>query len=80
MLEDDGRVLTARAAKGLEEVERGVRIPVGRPAGSRGGSRRIMASMRIADVDHAEILSPILREKGSSRCWGAPLVVEGAHV
>ena len=77
LLDDDAQELVARAAKGLEEeVERGVRIPVG--AGFAG---RIAAGRRpiyIADVDHAEILNPILRMKGVRSLLGVPLLVEGA--
>jgi anti-sigma regulatory factor (Ser/Thr protein kinase)/putative methionine-R-sulfoxide reductase with GAF domain len=77
LLDDNGRELVARAAKGLEEeVERGVRIPVG--AGFAG---RIAAGRRpiyIADVDHADILNPILRMKGVRSLLGVPLLVEGA--
>ena len=77
LLDDDGQELVARAAKGLEEeVERGVRIPVG-----GGFAGRIAAGRRpiyIADVDHAEILNPILRMKGVRSLLGVPLLVEGA--
>jgi anti-sigma regulatory factor (Ser/Thr protein kinase)/putative methionine-R-sulfoxide reductase with GAF domain len=76
LLEDDGRTLVARAGKGLEEeVTRGVRIPVG-----RGFAGRIAAERRpvqILDLDHAEILNPILREKGLQSLLGVPLLVEG---
>jgi GAF domain-containing protein/anti-sigma regulatory factor (Ser/Thr protein kinase) len=76
MLEQDGRVLRARAAKGIEEeVEQGVRIPVG-----RGFAGRIAAERRpitIPDVDHADVLNPILREKGIRSLLGVPLLVEG---
>ena len=66
----------ARAAKGIEEeVEQGVRIPVG-----RGFAGRIAAERRaiiIEDVDHADILNPILRERGIRSLLGVPLLVEG---
>jgi signal transduction histidine kinase len=66
--------LVARAARGIEEeVERGVRIPVG-----RGFAGRVAAERRpivIADVDHSEVLNPILREKGIKSLLGAPLLV-----
>jgi serine phosphatase RsbU (regulator of sigma subunit)/anti-sigma regulatory factor (Ser/Thr protein kinase) len=66
----------AYAARGIEEeVERGVRIPLG-----RGFAGRIAAERRgiiIEDVDHAEILNPILREKGIRSLLGVPLLVEG---
>jgi signal transduction histidine kinase len=66
--------LVARAARGIEEeVERGVRIPVG-----QGFAGRVAAERRpivIEDVDHADVLNPILREKGIKSLLGAPLVV-----
>jgi anti-sigma regulatory factor (Ser/Thr protein kinase)/putative methionine-R-sulfoxide reductase with GAF domain len=77
LLDEDAGELVARAAKGLEEeVERGVRIPLG--AGFAG---RIAAGRRpiyIADVDHADVLNPILRMKGIRSLLGVPLLVEGA--
>src|SRR4029079_4253835 len=58
-----------------EEVEAGVRIPVGRGfAGRIAAERRPVA---IEDVDHADILNPILREKGIRSLLGVPLLVEG---
>jgi serine phosphatase RsbU (regulator of sigma subunit)/anti-sigma regulatory factor (Ser/Thr protein kinase) len=79
LLEDDDTTLVARAAKGLEEeVERGVRIPVG-----RGFAGRIAATrepVRILELEQAEILNPILREKGLRSLLGVPLLVEGAVI
>jgi len=76
MLEHDGRMLRARAAKGIEEeVEQGVRLPVG-----RGFAGRIAAERRpitILDVDHADVLNPLLREKGIRSLLGVPLLVAG---
>jgi PAS domain S-box-containing protein len=76
LLEPGGRWLAARAAVGLEEeVERGVRIPVG-----GGFAGRIAAESRpviVDDVDHAQILNPILRQKGVRSLLGVPLAVEG---
>jgi serine phosphatase RsbU (regulator of sigma subunit)/anti-sigma regulatory factor (Ser/Thr protein kinase) len=76
MLEKDGSMLRARAAKGIEEeVEQGVRIPVG-----GGFAGRVAAERRpivIPDVDHAHVLNPILREKGIRSLLGVPLLVEG---
>ena len=76
ILVHEGGELVARAAKGLEEaVERGVRIPVGKGfAGRIAAERRAVA---IEDVDHADILNPLLREKGIKSLLGVPLVVEG---
>jgi anti-sigma regulatory factor (Ser/Thr protein kinase)/putative methionine-R-sulfoxide reductase with GAF domain len=76
LLDEPTGELVARAARGIEdEVEQGVRIQVG-----RGFAGRIAAERRaitISDVDHADILNPILREKGIRSLLGVPLVVEG---
>jgi GAF domain-containing protein len=76
MLEDGGRTLRARAAKGIEEeVEQGVTIPVG-----KGFAGRIAAEGRaivLENIEHAEIANPILREKGIRSMLGVPLLIEG---
>ena len=68
------RELVARAAVGIEEeVEQGVRIPIG-----RGFAGRVAAERRpvvLDDVDHADVLNPILREKGIKSLLGVPLIV-----
>lgn len=78
LLEEATNELVARAAHGLEgAVERGTRIPVG-----LGFAGRVAAERRtvvIEDVDHADVLNPILREKGIKSLLGAPLLV-GARV
>jgi GAF domain-containing protein/anti-sigma regulatory factor (Ser/Thr protein kinase) len=76
ILDEDAGELVARAAKGIEEeVEAGVRIPVGRGFAGRIAAER--RPIKVLDVDHAEILNPILREKGIRSLLGAPLLVEG---
>ncbi len=77
LLQDtESKQLVARAAKGLEEeVERGVRIPLGRGFAGRIAAERV--PIFIADVDHADVLNPILREKGIVSMLGVPLIVEG---
>jgi signal transduction histidine kinase len=76
MLDEETNELVARAAKGIEEeVEAGVRIPVG-----RGFAGRVAAERRpivLPDVDHADVLNPILREKGIKTLLGVPLLIEG---
>ena len=76
LLDDATDELVARAARGLEEsVERGTRIPLGRGfAGKVAADRRTIA---IEDVDHADVLNPVLRAKGVKSLLGAPLVVRG---
>jgi anti-sigma regulatory factor (Ser/Thr protein kinase) len=76
LLDREAQQLVARAAKGIEEeVERGVRIPIGRGFAGRIAAGRV--PIAIADVDHADILNPILREKGIRSLLGVPLIVEG---
>jgi anti-sigma regulatory factor (Ser/Thr protein kinase)/putative methionine-R-sulfoxide reductase with GAF domain len=71
--------LVARAAKGIEEeVERGVRIPIGRGFAGRIAAERV--AIFIADVDHADIMNPILRQKGIRSLLGIPLIVEGSLI
>jgi anti-sigma regulatory factor (Ser/Thr protein kinase) len=76
LLEDDDTTLVPRAAKGLEEeVERRVRIPVGRGFAGRVAATR--QPVRIPNVAEADIYNPILREKGLRSLLGVPLLVEG---
>jgi serine phosphatase RsbU (regulator of sigma subunit)/anti-sigma regulatory factor (Ser/Thr protein kinase) len=76
LLDDLGQSLVATAAKGIEEeVEQGVRIPIG-----SGFAGRIAADRRaifVPDTDAADIYNPILREKGIRSLLGVPLLVEG---
>src|ERR1700758_633671 len=74
--EEDSDQLIARAAKGIEEeVERGVRLPLGQGVAGRIAAERV--AIFIADVEHADILNPILRQKGIRSLLGVPLIVEG---
>ena len=76
LLDRERSELVARAAAGLEEeVEQGVRIPLG-----KGFAGRVAAERRpivLDDVDHADVLNPILREKGVKSLLGVPLIVRG---
>jgi signal transduction histidine kinase len=76
MLDEETNELVARAAIGIEEeVEQGVRIPVG-----QGFAGRVAASRHpvfLPDVDHADVLNPILRQKGIKSLLGVPLLVGG---
>jgi anti-sigma regulatory factor (Ser/Thr protein kinase)/putative methionine-R-sulfoxide reductase with GAF domain len=79
LLDEAENELVARAAKGLEEeVERGVRIPIGGGFAGRIAAER--TPIFIADVDHAEVLNPILRDKGIRSLLGAPLIVDGRAI
>ena len=74
LLDPTGRELVAHAAVGIEEeVEQGVRIPLG-----KGFAGRIAAEARpigLPDVDHADVLNPLLRAKGIKSLLGVPLAV-----
>jgi signal transduction histidine kinase len=75
MLDKGAYELVARAAVGIEEeVEQGVRVPLG-----RGFAGRIAAEarpIRLDDVDHADVSNPLLREKGIKSLLGVPLIAE----
>src|SRR3989449_3091463 len=72
----DGDVLVERSATGLEEADtRDVRIPVG--AGFVG---RVAAEKRpvvIEQVDHTQLVHPVLRESGIRSLLGVPILFEG---
>ena len=79
LYDEEANQLVARAAKGIEEeVEQGVRLPIGQGFAGRIAGERV--AIFIADVDHADILNPILREKGICSLLGVPLIVEGTLI
>jgi serine phosphatase RsbU (regulator of sigma subunit)/anti-sigma regulatory factor (Ser/Thr protein kinase) len=75
LLDEDRGVLVARAARGLEEeVRQGVQVPL-----ARGFAGRVAAEGRpiiIEDLDHAEVVNPILRQRGIRSMLGVPVHVE----
>jgi signal transduction histidine kinase len=76
LLDEETNELVARAAVGIEEeVEQGIRIPVGRGFAGRVAAER--SSVVLDDVDHADVLNPLLREKGIKSLLGVPLIVAG---
>ncbi len=79
LLDEEHDELVARAAVGIEEeVERGVRIPLG-----KGFAGRVAATGRpvvLDDVAEAEIVNPILGEKGIRSMLGVPLLVRGRAI
>jgi len=76
LLDPSRNELVARAAKGIEEeVDQGVRIPVG-----KGFAGRIAAERRpvtLDRVDHSTVLNPILLQKGIRSLLGVPLLAHG---
>jgi signal transduction histidine kinase len=76
LLDEEANELVARAAVGIEEeVEQGVRIPVGGGFAGRVAAERQPVVM--PDVDHGHVLNPILRQKGIKSLLGVPLLVRG---
>jgi len=79
LLDEETDELVARAAVGIEEeVEAGVRIPVGGGFAGRVAARK--QPVILDDVDEAEVLNPILREKGIKSMLGVPLLVAGSVI
>jgi serine phosphatase RsbU (regulator of sigma subunit)/anti-sigma regulatory factor (Ser/Thr protein kinase) len=76
-LDDEEQTLVARAAKGMggEDVERGVRVPVGHGFAGLVAERR--EPVRSSEVPDLELVSPLMRAQGVVSLVGVPLVVEG---
>jgi GAF domain-containing protein len=76
LLDEETDELVARAVVGIEdEVEQGVRVPVG-----QGFAGRVAAERRplvFSDVDRADLVNPVLHAKGIKSLLGVPLVVAG---
>ena len=76
LLDPSRRFLVATVARGIEEeVHQGVRIPLGRGFAGRIAQGRHWVA--IEQVDHSNVLNPILREKGIASLLGVPLVAGG---
>ena len=79
LLDESKNELVARAAKGIEEeVERGVRIPVGKGFAGRIAAER--SPVVLDRVDHTTVMNPILYQKGIRSLLGVPLIVHGKVV
>jgi serine phosphatase RsbU (regulator of sigma subunit)/anti-sigma regulatory factor (Ser/Thr protein kinase) len=76
LLDEDRDVLVARAARGLEEeVRQGVQVPL-----AHGFAGRVAATgkpMIIEDLSRADVVNPILRQRGIRSMLGVPINVEG---
>jgi serine phosphatase RsbU (regulator of sigma subunit)/anti-sigma regulatory factor (Ser/Thr protein kinase) len=76
LLDEARNELVARAAKGLEEeVERGVRVPVGKGFAGRIAAERMPVAL--SRVDHDTVRNPILFQKGIRSLLGVPLLAHG---
>ncbi|HET6663177.1 MAG TPA: SpoIIE family protein phosphatase [Acidimicrobiales bacterium] len=76
LLDEPAGQLVATAARGIEEeVYQGSRIPVGRGFAGRVAARK--QPVAIEDVQDADIVNPVLRNKGIHSLLGVPLLVGG---
>ena len=76
LLDDANGQLVATAARGIEEeVYQGVRVPLGRGFAGRVAATR--QAQAIEDIDDADVVNPLLREKGIRSLLGVPLLVGG---
>src|SRR5947207_56143 len=79
LLDHPNNELVTRAAVGLEEeVELGVRVPLGKGFAGRVAAERRPVVLR--DVDQPDLLNPLLRERGIRSLLGVPLLVRGEVV
>ena len=79
LLDDNEDELVARAAVGIEEeVEQGLRIPIGEGFAGRVAAER--EPVILDDVDHADVRNPILRDKGVKSLLGVPLLARGVVI
>src|SRR5438477_8617306 len=79
LMDDATNELVARAAVGIEEeVDAGVRIPMG--AGFAGRIAQSKQAVILDEVNHADVMNPILLEKGIKSLLGVPLLVAGHTV
>jgi serine phosphatase RsbU (regulator of sigma subunit) len=76
LLDDANGQLVATAARGIEEeVYQGVRVPLGRGFAGRVAATR--QTQAIEDIDDADVVNPLLREKGIRSLLGAHLLAGG---
>lgn len=74
LLDPSASYLVATATRGLEEeIRQGVRIPIGRGFAGRIAAERRAVTIR--EVDHSNVMNPILREKGVRSLLGVPLMI-----
>jgi PAS domain S-box-containing protein len=76
LVSEDETSLVARASHGIEEeVQGGVRIPLGQ--GFAGRVAKDRRPVILEDIRHSNVLNPMLREKGIRSLLGVPLVAHG---
>jgi len=77
LLDHAGSELVVQASAGFEE-EHGVRIPLGKGFAGRVAAER--SAIMLEDVAHADVVNPLLREKGITTMLGVPLLVRSRTI
>jgi serine phosphatase RsbU (regulator of sigma subunit)/anti-sigma regulatory factor (Ser/Thr protein kinase) len=76
LLDEPAGQLVASAARGIEEeVHQGVRVPLGK--GFAGRIAYDKQPVSIEDLDDADVVNPLLRERGIRSLLGVPLLAAG---
>lgn len=79
LLDEASNELVATAAKGIEEeVEQGVRLPVG--AGFAGTVAATGRPYALETVDRHSVLNPLLLRRGIRSMLGVPLLADGKNI
>jgi serine phosphatase RsbU (regulator of sigma subunit)/anti-sigma regulatory factor (Ser/Thr protein kinase) len=77
LLDESAQYLVATAARGLEEeVRQGARVPLGRGFAGRVAATR--EPVILERVSHANVVNPVLVDKGLVSMLGVPLVAGGS--
>jgi K+-sensing histidine kinase KdpD len=77
LLDHAASELVVQASAGFEE-EQGVRIPLGKGFAGRVAAER--SAIMLEDVAHADVVNPLLREKGLTTMLGVPLLVRSRTI
>jgi signal transduction histidine kinase len=79
LLDENTLELVPRAAVGMETgAAMGVRVPLGMGFAGRVAAER--TPILLEDVEHADVINPVLREKGIKTLLGVPLLVSGETI
>lgn len=75
LMDDDGETLVLRAARGIGDIEIGLRLPIGTGFGGRVARER--KALVINEGAHEYLASPALREAKLESVIGVPLILRG---
>ena len=79
LLDEESHELVPRAAVGINAAEAmTISVPLGKGFAGRVAAER--TPILLADVEHAEVINPTLREEGIKTLLGVPLLVSGEMI